>query len=79
MTMAPALPGVCGDAKRVVDACTSEITALWQRSRQRIGGLDLFSSVLQDASAFLRRKKACAAYEQAYVHTRGAQHYWTRA
>ena len=50
----------------------AEITA-------RIGGLDLFSSVLQDASAFLRRKKACAAYEQAYVHTRGAQHYWTRA
>ena len=50
----------------------AEITA-------RIGGLDLFSSVLRDASAFLRRGLVQVAYEQAYVHTRGAQHYWTRA
>ena len=79
MTMAPALPGVCGDAKRVADDLYNRNYSVMAEITARIGGLDLFSSVLQDASAFLRRKKACAAYEQAYVHTRGAQHYWTRA
>ena len=79
MTMAPALPGVCGDAKRVADESTSEITALWQRSRQGSAAWTCFLVSYGTLARFCGAQLVQVAYEQAYVHTRGAQHYWTRA
>ena len=77
MTMAPALPGVCGDAKRVADNCTSEITALWQRSQQGSAAGTCFLVSYGTLAPFCGAGVVQVAYEQAYVQTRGAHYYWT--
>ena len=54
MTMAPALPGVCGDAKRVADApCKLNFSSMAE-IKAWIGAGTVFSSVLQSASNRLR-------------------------
>ena len=56
MTMAPALPGVCGDAKRVVDELHKRNYSVMAEITARIGAFGLLASVLQTASAIVAKK-----------------------
>ena len=59
MTMAPALPGVCGDAKRVVDELHKRNYSVMAEITARIGGFGLLASVLHAASSASVQKLAC--------------------
>ena len=56
MTMAPVLPGVSGDAKRVADALDKRKYNVLAEITARIGAFGLLASVLQTASAIVAKK-----------------------
>ena len=57
--MAPALPGVCGDAERVSDALDKRKYNVLAEITARIGGFGLLASVLHAASSASVQKIAC--------------------
>ena len=59
MTMAPVLPGVSGDAKRVADALDKRKYNVLAEITARIGGFGLLASVLHAASSASVQKIAC--------------------